>query len=240
MVFYVGLMLEGRMSESLEGMERLKPSIAVGMGIDPTKLIRPNGMDAHPDPHVWMDVALWMECLRVVQNALCEFDRAHAAEYQARADAYAERLEALHRYATDSLKTIPEKSRVLITSHDAFHYFGRAYGLEVYGVQGISTESEAGLLQVNALVDLIVDRSVKAVFVESSVPRKSIEAVMEGVRARGKEIVIGGELYSDAMGPSGTYEGTYEGMLDHNITRVTRALGGQAPPRGKNERLAQP
>ncbi len=127
---------------------------------------------------------------------------------------------------------------MLITSHDAFNYFGRAYGLDVQGVQGISTESEAGLQRVNELVDLIVDRKIKAVFVESSVPRKSIEAIIRGAQSRGHQVVIGGELFSDAMGPEGTYEGTYVGMIDHNITTVVRALGGKSPEKGVHTKLS--
>jgi manganese/zinc/iron transport system substrate-binding protein len=126
---------------------------------------------------------------------------------------------------------------VLVTSHDAFNYFGRAYGLEVIGVQGLSTESEAGLQRINELVDLLVQRKVAAVFVESSVPQKNILALIDGANSRGHNITIGGELYSDAMGPAGTWEGTYAGMLDHNITIVARALGGTAPEKGFSGKL---
>ncbi|MEQ9066271.1 MAG: zinc ABC transporter substrate-binding protein, partial [Gimesia chilikensis] len=132
---------------------------------------------------------------------------------------------------------IPEDSRTLITSHDAFNYFGRAYGLDVQGVQGISTESEAGLKRINELVDLLVKKKIKAVFVESSVSKKNITALIEGARAQGHQIEIGGELFSDAMGEPGTYEGTYLGMLDHNITTVARALGGTAPEKGMQDKL---
>ena len=164
-----------------------------------------------------------------IQKALSEVDPANAATYAANADAYKQQLDALQRYAVESLESVPQDRRILITSHDAFNYFGRAYGLEVLGVQGLSTESEAGLQRINQLVDLLVDRKVRAVFVESSVPRKNIDSLVEGSRSRGHEVAIGGELYSDAMGPDGSYEGTYIGMLDHNITLVARGLGGQAP-----------
>ncbi len=136
------------------------------------------------------------------------------------------------------MSTIPQRGRVLITSHDAFHYFGRAYQIEVFGVQGLSTDSEAGLTQINSLVSMIVEREIKAVFVESSVPQKSLRAVVDGAASRGHRIVIGGELFSDAMGPAGTYEGTYVGMIDHNLTTVVRALGGEAPQRGFQGKLS--
>jgi manganese/zinc/iron transport system substrate-binding protein len=231
-VFYSGLMLEGKMIDTLVKVSRTKPVYAVTEMIEEQSLLEPADFAGHYDPHVWMDLSAWAKCVDAVSKALSEFDPPHAAEYQANADAYRKQLLDLYEYGRQSIATIPEKSRVLITSHDAFNYFGRAYGIDVQGVQGISTESEAGLQRVNELVDLIVDKQVKAVFVESSVPRKNIEAIASGARARGHEVAIGGELYSDAMGEEGTYEGTYLGMLDHNITLTTRALGGEAPEKG--------
>ena len=128
---------------------------------------------------------------------------------------------------------MPEKARVLVTAHDAFEYFGRRYGFEVVGIQGISTESEAGVRDIARIVDLLVDRRIPAVFVESTVPPRHIEALVAGARSRGHEVTVGGELFSDAMGDAGTYEGTYPGMIDHNITTIVRALGGTAPARGR-------
>ena len=237
LVFHVGLHLEGKMGEVLSRAITSGRAVAVGERITSDERIHASSGTDQVDPHVWMDVQLWAKCLDAVVKTLVEFDPVHAESFRRNADDYRRQLMELDDYAHRVLATIPDSSRVLITSHDAFHYFGRAYGLEVLGVQGISTESEAGLRQVNALVDLIATRGVQAVFVESSVPRKSIEAVVEGVQSRGSEIVIGGQLYSDAMGERGTYEGTYIGMLDHNITVVARALGGQAPPRGMQEKL---
>jgi len=147
-------------------------------------------------------------------------------------------LEKLGAYAQTSLATIPEGSRVLITAHDAFNYFGKAYGFEVVGIQGISTESEAGLKRISELVDLLVEREIGAVFVESSVSDRNIRALIEGAASRGHTVRIGGELFSDAMGPAGTYEGTYLGMIDHNATIITRALGGEAPEKGNWGRLS--
>ncbi|MFM7059276.1 MAG: metal ABC transporter solute-binding protein, Zn/Mn family, partial [Planctomycetota bacterium] len=192
----------------------------------------------HPDPHVWMDVQLWSQILPHIAKQLSTRLPELETEFHLRADSVTSDLLALHQYGLAAIGSIPESSRVLVTSHDAFHYFGRAYGLKVLGVQGLSTESEAGLLRVNALVDLLVERQVAAVFVETSVPRKSIEALIEGAASRGHTVRIGGSLYSDAMGSSGTWEGTYAGMLDHNLTIVTRALGGTAPERGYSGRLS--
>jgi manganese/zinc/iron transport system substrate-binding protein len=237
-VFYSGLMLEGKMVDTLVKVSRKKPVYAVTELIDEKHLLEPAEFAGHYDPHVWMDVSAWAQCVDSVTKALVEFDPAHAAEYRANATPYRKQLEELHAYGKKAIATIPLDARVLITSHDAFNYFGRAYGLEVQGVQGISTESEAGLQRINELVDLIVQKKVKAVFVESSVPRKNIEAIVGGARARGHELVIGGELYSDAMGEEGTYEGTYVGMIDHNITLVARALGGDAPPDGMRGKLS--
>jgi manganese/zinc/iron transport system substrate-binding protein len=237
-VFYNGLLLEGKMTDTLISVARQKPVHAVTTLIDESRLMDAPDAPGHHDPHVWMDVSAWSQCVDAVAEALSEYDPAHAADYQTRADAYQKELEKLHQYGIDSLATVPEPQRVLITSHDAFNYFGRAYSLDVQGVQGLSTESEAGLQRVNQLVDLIVEHGVRAVFVESSVSRKNIEALVEGARSRGHEVTIGGELYSDAMGAAGTYEGTYMGMLDHNITTVTRALGGEAPAGGLNGKLS--
>lgn len=237
-VFYSGLMLEGKMSDTLIKMARKKPVIAVTELIDESKLLEPEDFAGHYDPHVWMDVAAWSECVEVVRQSLSEFDPAHADDYRENAHSYQIQLEELHLYGLKSISTIPSASRVLITSHDAFNYFGRAYNLDVQGVQGLSTESEAGLQRINELVDTIVSKNVRAVFVESSVPRKNIDALVEGAQYKNHAISVGGELFSDAMGESGTYEGTYVGMLDHNITLVTRALGGKAPAGGFGGKLA--
>jgi manganese/zinc/iron transport system substrate-binding protein len=237
-VFYSGLMLEGKMIDTLVRISRTKPVFAVTELIDEKYLLEPEEFAGHYDPHVWMDVAAWSRCIDAVVQALSQFDPAHADDYKSNGAAYAEQLKELDEYGKRAIATIPEAQRILITSHDAFNYFGRAYGMEVQGVQGISTESEAGLQRINELVDLIVDRKVKAVFVESSVSPKNIDAIVGGAKARGHDVVIGGQLYSDAMGEEGTYEGTYVGMIDHNITRAVRALGGQAPERGLHDKLS--
>lgn len=236
-VFYSGLLLEGKMSDTLIKVARNKPVYAVTELINESYLLEPEDFAGHYDPHVWMDPSAWAKCVEAVGASLAEYDPKNAEQYKKNAAAYAARCQALHKYGRKVLGSVPEGSRVLISSHDAFNYFGRAFGLKVMGVQGISTESEAGLQRVNGLVDFIVKHDVKAVFVESSVPRKNIESLVEGVRSRGKDLRIGGELFSDAMGAEGTYEGTYLGMLDHNITTVARALGGNAPERGMQGKL---
>ncbi len=236
-VFYSGLLLEGKMSDTLIKVARNKPVYAVTELIDEKYLLEPEDFAGHFDPHVWMDASAWGKCVEAAGKSLAEFDPKNAEEYRANAAAYVAQCQKLFEYGKKSIATIPENSRVLITSHDAFNYFGRAYGLTVMGVQGISTESEAGLQRVNEMVDLLVKKKVKAVFVESSVSPKNIEALIEGAKARGHDIKVGGELFSDAMGADGTYEGTYIGMIDHNITLVTRGLGGEAPAGGMQGKL---
>lgn len=232
-IFYGGLMLEGRMEESLKKIrQKGKTVVAVSEAIDPALLRKPPEFEGHFDPHVWMDVTLWSQCMEFASKSLCEFDPDHAATYMLRADLYKSRLNKLDAYVRTSIASIPEQQRVLVTAHDAFGYFARAYGMEVKSVQGISTESEAGVADVNALVDFLVERKIGAIFVESSVSDKSLRAVIEGAGKRGWNVKVGGELFSDAMGPAGTYEGTYIGMIDHNATTIARALGGQVPEGG--------
>lgn len=239
-VFYSGLMLEGRMTDTfLKLARRGTPVFAVTELLDEKFLLEPGEFQGHTDPHVWMDVRGWIEAVKAVARSLGEVDPAHARLYASRSERYVAGLERLDAYARDRVATIPQARRVLITAHDAFNYLGRAYGLEVRGIQGISTESEAGIQDINRLVDLIVEREIKAVFVESSVSEKNVRALIEGARSKGQEVAIGGSLFSDAMGRPGTYEGTYTGMIDHNVTVIARALGGDAPPRGMQGKLQE-
>ncbi len=231
-IFTSGLMLEGRLEDTFNKVAATKPVFAMTSTLPTDLLLSPDGAGGHPDPHVWMDVAAWANCLDVISSGLSKSIPEYTDEFQSRSVAYRKTLQSLHEYGLTSIGSVPKEHRVLVTSHDAFNYFGRAYGLEVIGVQGLSTESEAGLQRINELVDLLVERKVAAVFVESSVPQKNILALIDGARSRGHEVKIGGELFSDAMGTAGSYEGTYVGMLDHNITLVTKALGGTAPERG--------
>jgi len=239
-IIYSGLMLEGKLGQVIEKLSRRgKPLYAVAEAVEPSRRLASQHAPEHPDPHVWMDPMCWAKAVGAVGEALAETDPPHADSYRANAQAYIEQLKRLDAYARATIATIPPRSRVLITAHDAFNYFGRAYGLEVRGIQGLSTESEAGLKDIQTLVDLIVLRDVKAIFVESSVSSKNIQALIEGAGARGRQVRIGGSLFSDAMGAPGTYEGTYIGMIDHNVTTIVRALGGEAPARGMNGLLSQ-
>jgi len=183
----------------------------------------------YTDPHVWMDVSAWAKAVPVIAETLAAYDPVNAATYHANATKYVATLEGLDRYAKEVMATIPEGQRVLVTAHDAFNYLGRAYGVAVRGIQGVSTESEAGVRDLEDLVNFIVENKIPAVFVETSVADKNVRALVEGARARGHDVVIGGSLFSDAMGQAETYEGTYIGMIDHNVTTITNALGGTAP-----------
>jgi manganese/zinc/iron transport system substrate-binding protein len=240
-LFYSGLMLEGRMTDTfLKVARKGTPVFAVTELLDEKFLLEPEEFQGHTDPHVWMDVAGWSAAVKVVARSLGEVDAVNAAYYQQNSERYLAELAKLDAYAKQVLATIPQEHRVLITAHDAFNYFGRAYGIEVRGIQGISTESEAGVADINKLVDFLVARKIPAIFVESSVSDKNIKALIEGCKSRGHAVRIGGQLFSDAMGKPGTYEGTYIGMIDHNVTTIARALGGQAPERGLNGKLAEP
>ncbi|MEM9283687.1 MAG: zinc ABC transporter substrate-binding protein [Verrucomicrobiota bacterium] len=238
-VFYNGLSLEGKMGDVLVRLARTgKPVYAVTEEILGESDYILTDEEDHQDPHVWMDVKGWMKAVNVVAKALAEFDSANADFYQSNATTYLETLAALDDYARKSISSIPKKQRVLVTAHDAFGYMARAYGLEVKGVQGMSTESEAGVKDVEDLVAYLVQKKIPAVFIESSVSDKNVKALIEGAKAKEHDVVIGGELFSDAMGPAGTYEGTYLGMIDHNVTTIANALGGEAPPKGLNGKLS--
>jgi len=233
MIFYSGLLLEGRMSNTFVRVAEMGKAVyPVTELIDKAYLLDPPEFKGHSDPHVWMDVSAWGKAVEAVALALCEFDPEHCETFQTNATLYIVQLVALHKYALKAINSIPQEQRVLITAHDAFNYFGRAYGIEVIGIQGLSTESEAGIEDINRLVDLIVARGVQAVFVESSVSDRHVLALIEGAASRGHSVKIGGRLFSDAMGKRNTYKGTYIGMLDHNITTITSALGGVVPVGG--------
>jgi manganese/zinc/iron transport system substrate-binding protein len=239
-VLYNGLLLEGKMTDSLiRAATAGKKVYAVTELLDEKFLLEPEDFQGHQDPHVWMDPKAWAKAVEVVRDKLAEFDPAGKESYHSHAAAYLKQLEALDAYATKVLASVPEKQRVLVTAHDAFNYFGRRFGFEVVGIQGISTESEAGLKDIERIVSLLVDRKISAVFVESTVSDRNIKALLAGAKARGHDVKIGGQLFSDAMGAPGTYEGTYIGMIDHNVTVIARALGGEAPERGMQEKLTK-
>lgn len=223
-VFYAGLHLEARMGEVLEKMGSRTRVVAVSRAVPRERLLAPPEFAGAYDPHVWFDVALWAQTVDIVRRTLSEADPAHAAEFASNALRYTAALRDLDDYVRREAARVPREQRVLITAHDAFNYFGRAYGFQVRGLQGISTASEAGTADVQELAAFIAERRIPAVFVESSIPRRTIEAVQEAVRARGFDVRIGGSLYADAMGNPGTQEGTYSGMVRHNIDTIVGAL----------------
>jgi manganese/zinc/iron transport system substrate-binding protein len=237
-VFYSGLELEGRMADDFENVKtKGKLVVAVTQSIKKEYLRAPPEFEGHPDPHVWMDISAWSQAVDVVEKSLTEFDKPNAEYYAKNASEYKARLTELDAYCKKVIDTIPEDQRYLVTAHDAFGYFARAYGVKVKAVQGISTTSEAGIKDQNLLVDFIVAQKISAIFVESSVSQQNIKSVVNGCEDKGHTVKIGGELYSDAMGQDGTYEGTYIGMMDHNATRITNALGGTAPELGFQDKL---
>ncbi|WP_224814700.1 metal ABC transporter solute-binding protein, Zn/Mn family [Hasllibacter sp. MH4015] len=237
LVLWHGLYLEAQMEEFLLELAETNRVMPVAEALPHDALLGSEDYAGQFDPHVWMDPALWAGVVAEVEAALSDAMPDAEDIFTANAAAFVTEIEALASYSETTLDTVPDTARVLITAHDAFSYFGAAYGFEVVGIQGISTESEAGLQRISELVDLIVTREIGAVFVESSVSDRNIRALIEGAAARGHEVVIGGELYSDAMGPAGTYEGTWIGMIDHNVTTIARALGGDAPEGGMQGRL---
>lgn len=231
-VLWHGLYLEAQMEDMLLKLSRRGTATPVGEAVPRAQRIAHDEYEGRFDPHVWMAPALWVHVLRAVRDALTTLAPAHADTFAANTDAYLARITQLDIYAQEVLSTVPPASRVLMTAHDAFGYFGRAYGFEVIGVQGISTESEAGLNRIRTLSTLLAERDIRAVFVETSVSDRNMRALAEGAAAQNHEVRIGGSLYSDAMGKPGSYEGTYIGMIDHNVTTIAAALGGQAPERG--------
>lgn len=223
-IFYNGLHLEAAMGEVLERMQSRSRTVAVTGGIPREALLPSDEYDNLFDPHVWFDVALWRQTVDYVRNMLIDLDPGHASIYRANAESYGRQLDELHAYVQSQVALIPEDRRVLVTAHDAFRYFARAYGFEVHGLQGISTAVEAGTADVQSLADFIAARRIPAIFIETSVPQRTLEAVQSAVRARGFEVRIGGELFSDALGDPGTPEGEYIGMVRHNIDTIVTAL----------------
>lgn len=221
-LFYNGLYLEGKMSEVFENISKHKPAIAVSDQIPVSQLIQV-GPDQY-DPHIWFDVKLWKQATERVKDALIEIDSKNKELYEKQAQEYLSKLDELDQYVQKQLAQIPKEQRVLITAHDAFGYFGRAYDIEVVGLQGMSTASEYGLKDVQRLVNLITERKIKAVFIESSIPKRSIEAVVQGAKEKKHTVQIGGELYSDALGEEGSGAETYIGMIRHNVDTIVSSL----------------
>jgi manganese/zinc/iron transport system substrate-binding protein len=229
-ILYSGYSLEGQLGEVLQSFSRQKPTVAVSpAAITPAQLISVQGLYGI-DPHLWMDAGLWQGIAPVIAAELGKLAPACAADMQTRAETYQAQLLGLDSWARTSIASIPEAQRILVTAHDAFNYYGRAYGIEVQGIQGISTESEAGIADIRRMVDAVVDRKVPAVFIESTINPRTIQAVIEAAAERGHTIGIGGQLYSDAMGEAGKPDGTYIGMIWRNTSVIVTALGGTPAP----------
>lgn len=226
-IFYNGLHLESAMGEVLEHMTERATTVAVTRDVPRQRLLAPPEFAGAYDPHVWFDVTMWIYAVRTVSSALAEHDPARADMYRARGDSLAASLDSLDTWVRARVQELPADRRVLITAHDAFNYYGRAYGFEVRGLQGINTASEAGTADVGLLADEIARRRIPAIFVETSIPRRTIEAVQAAVRSRGWNVEIGGALFSDAMGDAGTDAGTYPGMVRHNVNTIVNALKGR-------------
>jgi manganese/zinc/iron transport system substrate-binding protein len=226
-VFYNGLHLEGRMTDVLENMAKRKPVFAVADAIverAPERLRKPEDFEGGYDPHIWFDAELWSYTPNYVAAMLSDVDLARKRDYFKWAESYTDELQALDHETREVLAGIPKEQRVLVTAHDAFGYFGKAYDVEVHGLQGISTADEADVATKQKLVDMLVRRKIKAVFVESSVPHQNVENLIGLCDRRGHKLVRGGELFSDAMGEEGTSEATYVGMFRYNVKTIVAAL----------------
>jgi manganese/zinc/iron transport system substrate-binding protein len=239
LVLWHGLYLEAQMERFFEELSGKRAVVAVAEALPKETLIGHADYDGRWDPHVWMDPTTWLGVVTEVTAALSVARPEHADVFAQNAANYQAELTALAAYAVEALSKVPQDQRVLVTAHDAFGYFGRTFGFEVIGIQGISTASEAGLNRISELVDDLVTRQIGAVFVETSVSDRNMRALIEGADARGHEVRIGGSLYSDAMGQDGTYEGTYIGMIDHNVTTIASALGADIPTSGMSGKLGQ-
>lgn len=223
LIFYNGLNLEGKMGDIFVQMSRDgKPVYAVSENMPQDLLLELNvgGLD----PHIWWDATLWIEAARVVADALAQVDPDNSESYQSNLDEYLGELQSLDDASLERIQTIPEEQRVLVTAHDAFQYFGRAYGMEVMGIQGWSTESEAGIQEIQRLADIVAERGIKAIFVETTVSPNTIEALREATRDRGHEVIVGGQLFSDAIGDTESPEGTLVGAFRYNVDIIVNAL----------------
>ncbi len=223
-IVYNGLHLEGKMTGIFEKLSKSKTIIAVSDGLSKTDLINSSDFEGAQDPHIWFDVSLWSKAMLSVSEKLQKAFPNLKTYIQEQESRFKMQLDSLHQYCKMQTALIPENQRIMITAHDAFKYFGGAYNLEVRGLQGISTTAEFGLKDISNLVQFVTDKKIKAIFVETSVPQKSIEAVIEGCDKRGHQVALGGELFSDALGSSNTAEGNYIGMVQHNVNTIVKAL----------------
>lgn len=240
-IFYNGLHLEGAMSEVLEQMEQQIRTVPIAERVDDERLIAPDeaifgeDFEGQYDPHIWFDVELWGLAIEVIRDELIDLDPDNADHYEENTESYLQELEELDQYTQERIAELPDQQRVLVTAHDAFGYLEHAYGIEVYGLQPLTTVVEAGASDVRELADMIIEREIRAIFLETAVPPQGIEAVREAVQSRGSEVVIGGELYGDALGEEGTEAGTFVGAFRHNVDTIVGALLGEGTTAGEED-----
>ena len=224
-IFYNGLHLEGKLVEVFEKMgNNTRSQIALAEELDKSGLIGSEYFASNYDPHVWFNIQYFKQFTKKVTKVLSEKDPENSENYKANEAKFLEKLDALEITVKSTIETLPKEKRILVTAHDAFNYFGKAYDFEVVGLQGLSTATEAGVKDVQQLASFIIEHKIKAVFVESSVPKRTIEALQAAVKAQNHDVQIGGTLYSDALGTSGTIEGTYVGMFEYNVKTIVNAL----------------
>ncbi|GAA3632070.1 metal ABC transporter solute-binding protein, Zn/Mn family [Flavivirga jejuensis] len=224
-IFYNGLHLEGKLVEVFEKMHSQKTkTIAISDALDEKTLIGSEYFASNYDPHIWFNVEYWMLATHFIVNKLSEAVPEQKATFEANGANYIKQLEALKAKLIATIETLPEEKRILVTAHDAFNYFGKSFNFEVVGLQGLSTATEAGVQDVQKLSAFIIEKNVKAIFIESSVPKRTIEALQAAVNSKGHHVTIGGSLYSDALGNAGTAEGTYIGMFQYNVKTIVNAL----------------
>ena len=223
-VFYTGLHLEGKLVDVFEKMGNSTNTIALAEVLDKNKLIGSEYFASNYDPHIWFNIQYWKQLTKYLTEELSRLDPKNASFFQQNSTGYLLKLDALENEIKETIAALPKEKRILVTAHDAFNYFGEAYGFEVVGLQGLSTATEAGVQDVQNLAKLIIDKKIKAIFVETSVPKRTIEALQQAVLSKGFEVAIGGTLYSDALGNAGTEEGTYLGMFRYNVNTIVEAL----------------
>lgn len=228
-IFYNGLHLEGKLVEIFEKMKN-KKTVAVADVLNKSNLINSNDFASNYDPHIWFDIYYWMAITDYVVTTLSKAAPEHKEAFRVNGENYLNKLDALKTEISNTIETLPKEQRILVTAHDAFNYFGKAFEFEVIGLQGLSTATEAGVQDVQNLANFIIEKKVRAIFVESSVPKRTIEALQAAVNSKGHEVTIGGTLYSDALGDAGSVEGTYLGMYKYNVNTIVEALSPPSLP----------
>ncbi|MEI6866421.1 zinc ABC transporter substrate-binding protein [Flavicella sp.] len=224
-IFYNGVHLEGKLVDIFEKMgHQNNKTIAISEALDKNTLISSALFQGNYDPHIWFDITIWEKATSFIVLKLSEAVPEHKTVFETNGEKYLKSLKALKAKITATIQTLPKEKRILVTAHDAFSYFGRAFGFEVVGLQGLSTATEAGVKDVQKLAEFIIQKNVKAIFVESSVPIRTIEALKASVNSKGHDVQIGGTLYSDALGNAGTIESTYIGMFEYNVRTIVGAL----------------